>query len=68
LVFLPVSAVNFDIAGKTQKILKIEYFRKNQYKHSTVPPLVDPRAVEINIFVDLTISKEQKTIPEDLVF
>ena len=25
-----------------------------------MPPLVDPRAVEINIFADLTISKRQK--------
>jgi hypothetical protein len=25
-----------------------------------VPPLVDPRAVEMNIFADLTISKRQK--------
>jgi hypothetical protein len=33
-----------------------------------VPPLVDPRAVEINIFADLTISKEAKTIPEILYF
>jgi hypothetical protein len=32
-----------------------------------VPPLLDPRAVEINIFADLTISKEEKTIPEDIV-
>jgi hypothetical protein len=27
-----------------------------------VPPLVDPRAVEMNIFADLTISKRQKLI------
>ncbi len=26
-----------------------------------VPPLVDPRAVEMNIFADLTISKRQKS-------
>jgi hypothetical protein len=29
-------------------------------KKLRVPPLVDPRAVEINIFADLTISKRQK--------
>jgi hypothetical protein len=29
-----------------------------------VPPLVDPRAVEMNIFADLTISKRQKWIKE----
>jgi hypothetical protein len=27
-----------------------------------VPPLVDPRAVEMNIFADLTISKRQKSV------
>jgi len=27
-----------------------------------VPPLVDPRAVEMNIFADLTISKRQKCL------
>jgi hypothetical protein len=27
-----------------------------------VPPLVDPRAVEMNIFADLTTSKRQKEI------
>jgi hypothetical protein len=35
-----------------------KFFRKKQQ----VPPLVDPRAVEINIFADLTISKRQKLI------
>jgi hypothetical protein len=33
-----------------------KFFRKKL----RVPPLVDPRAVEINIFADLTISKRQK--------
>jgi hypothetical protein len=30
-------------------------------KKLRVPPLVDPRAVEKDIFADLTISKRQKT-------
>ncbi len=34
-----------------------KFFRKKL----RVPPLVDPRAVEINIFADLTISKRQKS-------
>jgi hypothetical protein len=33
-----------------------QFFRKKL----RVPPLVDPRAVEIYIFADLTISKRQK--------
>jgi hypothetical protein len=35
---------------------------KNFRQKLRVPPLVDPRAVEMNIFADLTISKRQKRI------
>jgi hypothetical protein len=38
-----------------------KFFRKKL----RVPPLVDPRVVEINIFADLTISKRQKVKHED---
>jgi hypothetical protein len=36
-------------------------FEQNFFaKKLRVPPLSDPRAVEMNIFADLTISKRQK--------
>jgi hypothetical protein len=35
-------------------------FEQNFRQKLRVPPLVDPRAVEMNIFADLTISKRQK--------
>jgi hypothetical protein len=37
-------------------------FEQNFRQKLRVPPLVDPRAVEMNIFADLTTSKRQKQI------
>ncbi len=47
-------------AQRQRQISKIfDIFEKSVHK-LRVPPLVDPRAVEIDIFVDFTISKEAK--------